>query len=105
MHPLVLRMPNSRHSIYIGSLGADVHGMDDHEGAELLRSLLKYTQQCGSYTHPWMPGDCVVMDNRRIVHAASGKDYSNHDRLLVRVQSVASEEMMRPVNSIGSAKL
>lgn len=77
-----------------------MHGMaEGSDGPRLLRTLLDYTQQCGRYTHTWAPGDCVVMDNRRIMHSASGKDYSDHDRLLVRVQSVASGEMMRPIGS------
>jgi taurine dioxygenase len=99
---MVLAMPNSRRAVYIGSLGADVHGLEGADGPELLRSLLDHTQQCGSYTHAWVPGDVVVMDNRRIMHSASGKDYPDHDRLLVRVQSVASDEMMRPITG-GSA--
>ena len=69
-HPLVLAMPpnGKRRAIYMGSLGADVHGMEAGEdGAALLRTLLDYTQQTGSYTHGWVPGDCVIMDNRRIM--------------------------------------
>ena len=41
----------------------------------------------GLYTHRWRVGECLIMGNRRILHTASGRDYSHDERLMVRVQS------------------
>ena len=57
------------------------------KGSALLQTLFAATEEGGLYTHRWKVGECLLIDNRRILHTASGRDYSGHDRLMVRVQS------------------
>ena len=102
-HPLVMELPSGKRCMYIGSLGAEVLDADgtplaQEEGAELLQTLFEAAEKGGLYTHRWKVGECLLIDNRRILHTASGSDYSGHERLMVRVQSREPRpyEAMRP---------
>jgi alpha-ketoglutarate-dependent taurine dioxygenase len=91
-HPLVLDPPRGKRCIYLGSIGADVIDSDGNalgsaQAKALLHALFASIEESGVYTHRWRVGECLIMDNRRVLHTASGRDYSHDERLMVRVQS------------------
>jgi alpha-ketoglutarate-dependent taurine dioxygenase len=100
-HPLALALPRTgRRCLYIGSMGAKIAGLGVAEGAALLQELLEQTTAAGTYTHHWRPGDLVLMDNRSMLHTASGKDYGGARRLMVRVQC----EEPAPLRALAAAQ-
>lgn len=94
-HPLVRVHPVSgRRALYLGSAGqADfldgpVVGLEpgpDGAGWQLLDRLTAHvTQPQFVYRHTWQQGDCVLYDNRRLVHAASWFDKRRQRREMWR---------------------
>jgi len=77
-HPLVWRHRSGRRSLVIGSTAVGVVGMDDDEGAELLRDLLaRATTADHVFRHEWGEGDLVIWDNRGVIHRVQPYDPSS----------------------------
>jgi alpha-ketoglutarate-dependent taurine dioxygenase len=77
-HPLVWRHRSGRRSLVIGSTAVGVVGMDDDEGAELLRDLLaRATTPDHVFRHDWGEGDLVIWDNRGVIHRVQPYDASS----------------------------
>lgn len=50
---------------------AAISGMDDEEGKETIAALFAHsTDPANTYPHAWSPGDVVMWDNARVMHAA-----------------------------------
>lgn len=75
VHPAVLVHPESgRKCIFLSPTYVDGFlGMEEGESDELLRYLVAHMSQPRYvYEHEWMPGDALLWDNRRMMHAAVG---------------------------------
>lgn len=90
---LVVRWPLVRHhpmtgrkSLYFGSkVTVGIEGWDDPRAQVYLRDLEAVaTQPEHRYSHVWKPGDAVLWDNRRVLHAGTPFDGSAHRRRMYR---------------------
>ncbi len=85
--PLVRRHPRTgRKSLYFGSkVTVGIEGWDDARARAYLTALeQKATQAAFRYTHRWEPGDAVLWDNRRVLHAGTPFDTSAYRREMHR---------------------
>jgi alpha-ketoglutarate-dependent 2,4-dichlorophenoxyacetate dioxygenase len=58
-----------RKAIYLGSHASHIVGMPVDEGRRLLRDLLEHaTRPPFVFQHRWRVGDCVMWDNRAVLH-------------------------------------
>lgn len=48
--------------------------------------LARHIVDSGVYSHFWRPGDLVVWDNRKLLHAATPFDHHKYERLLYRAE-------------------
>jgi len=88
VHPLVRVHPETgEKNLFLGMYAAEIVGMPDAEGRQLLDSLLEHaSQQKFIYAHQWQPGDVVMWDNRCLLHrAVANFDRAAHRRILRRI--------------------
>ncbi|MDB5685056.1 MAG: hypothetical protein JWM75_2754 [Sphingomonas bacterium] len=92
IHPLVHVHPGSgRKSLYIGSHGRRIVGMEQEAGRALLRELIDFaTQPQFVIRHSWSVGDLVVWDNLCTMHRGSDYDDRNERRDMRRTTVMAS---------------
>ena len=93
VHPLVRRNPaNGLKNYYVGSHARSIPGWSGIESRRLLNDLLaRATRPAMVYSHRWQAGDCVVWDNRCLLHRGSGYDADRWRRRL-RQTRVAGRE-------------
>lgn len=92
-HPLVWQHRSGRRSLVIGSTAVSVVGLDDAEGAALLRDLLeRATTPDHVYRHHWQVGDLVIWDNRGVIHRV--QPYAGSARLAHRT-TIEGDEPIR----------
>lgn len=85
--PLVRRHPASgRKSLYVGSkVTVGIEGWDPGRAARYLKDLARRsTIPAFQYRHQWRPGDAVLWDNRRTLHAGTPFDVATHRREMHR---------------------
>jgi alpha-ketoglutarate-dependent taurine dioxygenase len=85
-HPLARRHPRSgRTALYVGRWACGVEGMDEAEGAELIRYLQEFAVRSEFvYRHRWCLHDAVLWDNRCAQHCATPFDDSRYQRHMLR---------------------
>ncbi len=85
-HPIVRIHPETgRKAIYLGDHAESVEGMPYAEGRALIEELNAIaTPQRVVYSHKWQPGECMVWDNRSLLHRATGFDTVNDKRVMRR---------------------
>jgi taurine dioxygenase len=85
-HPIVRTHPESgRKAIFLGDHAESVEGMDYAAGRKLIEELNELITPRGSvYTHKWSPRECMVWDNRALLHRATGFDTARHKRVMRR---------------------
>jgi alpha-ketoglutarate-dependent taurine dioxygenase len=97
LRPLVKVHPvTGRKSLFIGRHAYRIPGMDDEAAQTLLDELLEHVCQAPrTYAHPWLPGDLMIWDNRRVLHRACPYDY-NEPRVMrhVRVAGDPATELV-----------
>ncbi|MEM1275864.1 MAG: TauD/TfdA family dioxygenase [Pseudomonadota bacterium] len=90
---LVVRWPLVRHhpmtgrkALYFGSkVTIGIEGWDDARSRAYLRDLEAVaTQTAYRYSHQWVPGDAVLWDNRRVLHAGTPFDGVAYRRRMYR---------------------
>ncbi|MGR3513846.1 MAG: TauD/TfdA dioxygenase family protein [Paracoccaceae bacterium] len=90
---LVVRWPLVRHhpltgrkALYFGSkVTIGIEGWPEDQARHYLDSLeAKATAQVFRYAHAWRPGDAVLWDNRRVLHAGTPYDMSSYARRMHR---------------------
>lgn len=64
----------------------DPHGNTVDEGIELVRGLGQRIVDSGVYAHAWRPGDLILWNNTRLLHAATPFDHLTYERLLYRAE-------------------
>jgi alpha-ketoglutarate-dependent 2,4-dichlorophenoxyacetate dioxygenase len=82
---------NGRKAVYLGSHASHIVGMPVDEGRRLLRDLLeRATQPQFVFQHRWRGGDCVMWDNRAVLHRGRPWDTKRYRRVMHRT-TVAGE--------------
>ena len=85
--PLVRQHPlTSRKALYFGSkVTIGIEGWPDEKARDYLTDLeVKATVDTFRYTHSWQPGDAVLWDNRRVLHAGTPFDMNAYSRRMHR---------------------
>ena len=85
-HPIVRVHPETgRKAIYLGDHAETVDGMDYDEGRALIEELNNLIISDDLvYSHTWMPGECMVWDNRCLLHRATPFDTQAELRVMRR---------------------
>jgi taurine dioxygenase len=85
-HPIVRTHPETgRKAVFLGDHAQEIEGMDYDEGRTLIEELNRLiTPQGRVYTHTWRPRECMVWDNRCMLHRATGFDEARHARVMRR---------------------
>ena len=92
-HPIVRVHPESgRKAVYLGDHAESVEGMSYEEGRALIEELnVAATPAHLVYAHAWQPGECLVWDNRSLLHRATGFDTARHSRVMRRCTILGRE--------------
>jgi taurine dioxygenase len=85
-HPIVRTHPETgRKAIFLGDHAESIEGMDFDEGRALIEELnAMITPPERVYTHSWTPRQCIVWDNRCLLHRATGFDEARLKRVMRR---------------------
>jgi taurine dioxygenase len=85
-HPIVRTHPETgRKAIFLGDHAESVEGMDYDAGRALIEELnAMITPRERVYTHRWSPRECIVWDNRSLLHRATPFDTAQDARVMRR---------------------
>jgi taurine dioxygenase len=85
-HPIVRTHPQTqRKAIFLGDHAEWIEGMDYAEGRALIEELnATITPLAHVYSHSWSPRQCIVWDNRCLLHRATGFDEARLKRVMRR---------------------
>jgi taurine dioxygenase len=85
-HPILRTHPETgRLTIFLGDHAESIEGMDYDKGRALIEELnTAATPDHLVYRHHWEPGQCVVWDNRSLLHRATNYDTANQKRVMRR---------------------
>ena len=85
-HPIVWTNPETgAKCIYLGDHAESIEGMPYDEGRASIEELnVAATPAPLVYSHAWEPGQCIVWDNRSMLHRATGFDTARHIRVMRR---------------------
>jgi alpha-ketoglutarate-dependent 2,4-dichlorophenoxyacetate dioxygenase len=79
-----------RRALYLGSHASHIVGLPVDEGRRLLRGLLEHaTQPQFVFQHRWRVGDCVMWDNRAVLHR--GRPWDEGQRRVMHRTTVAGD--------------
>jgi taurine dioxygenase len=84
--PIVRTHPDTgRKAIFLGDHAESIEGMDYEAGRALIEELGEaiITPEV-VYNHTWRPRECMVWDNRCLLHRATGFDTARHGRVMRR---------------------
>ncbi|MGB6323373.1 MAG: TauD/TfdA family dioxygenase [Xanthobacteraceae bacterium] len=85
-HPVVRSHPDTgRKAIFLGDHAESIEGMAYDEGRALIEELNEtITPPARVYSHRWSPRQCIVWDNRCLLHRATGFDEARLKRVMRR---------------------
>jgi taurine dioxygenase len=85
-HPIVRTHPETgRKTIFLGDHAEWIEGMDYDEGRALIEEInAAITPTASVYSHTWSPRQCIVWDNRCLLHRATGFDEAKQKRVMRR---------------------
>ena len=85
-HPIIRTHPETgRKAIFLGDHAESIDGMAYDEGRAMIEELnIAATPDHLVYRHHWEPGQCVVWDNRNLLHRATGYDTARQKRVMRR---------------------
>jgi taurine dioxygenase len=85
-HPIVRTHPETgRKAVFLGDHAASIADMEYETGRALIEQLnALIISPDRVYTHKWRPRECMVWDNRCLLHRATGFDTARHRRLMRR---------------------
>lgn len=85
LHPAVWTRTSGEKVVHVSPYGAQgIAGMEDADGDALFSALWAEIERVMEpYYHQWRPGDMLIWDNWRMVHAACGCD-PKYDRIMHR---------------------
>ena len=93
-----------RKAVYLGSHASYIIGMPVDEGRRLLGDLLEHaTQPQFVFQHRWRVGDCVMWDNRAVLHR--GRPWDTRQRRVMHRTTVAGDGPTVPDPSVTGAAL
>jgi taurine dioxygenase len=86
VHPIVRTHPETgRKTIFLGDHAESIEGIDYASGRSLIEELnVLITPADRIYSHSWRTRDCIVWDNRCLLHRANTFDTSRHKRVMRR---------------------
>lgn len=92
-HPIVRVHPETgRNAIFLGDHAETVAGMDYEEGRALIEELNELIISDDLvYSHAWTPGECVVWDNRCLLHRAMPFDTGRDLRVMRRCTTLGEQ--------------
>jgi len=92
VQPLVRRLQDGRHSLYLAAHASSIIDWPLAEGRLLIRDLMEHaTQKQFVYRHVWQDGDLVIWDNRTTMHRATAFDDTKYRRELRRTTTLDIE--------------
>lgn len=85
-HPILRTHPETgRKAVFLGDHAESIEGMNFDDGRALVETLnQEATPEHLIYRHQWEPGQCVVWDNRCLLHMATGYDTAGEKRVMRR---------------------
>ena len=85
-HPIIRTHPETgRHAIFLGDHAECVEGMNHAEGRALVEAVnAAATPDHLVYRHRWRPRQCIVWDNRCLLHRATTYDTAQERRVMRR---------------------
>ncbi len=85
-HPIVRTHPQTRRkAIFLGDHAEYIEGMDFDEGRALIEEINSIiTTQSAVYSHRWKVRECMVWDNRCLLHRATAFDTAREKRVMRR---------------------
>ena len=85
-HPIVRGHPETgRKAIYLGDHAESIEGWEYQDGRALIDELNgRLVPEELIYSHSWTPGECMVWDNRCLLHRAIGFDTGRDIRVMRR---------------------
>ena len=85
-HPILRTHPETgRKAIFLGDHAQSIEGMNFDDGCALVETLnQEATPDHLIYRHRWEPQQCVVWDNRCLLHMATGYDTAREKRVMRR---------------------
>lgn len=85
-HPILRTHPETgRKAIFLGDHAESIEGMNFDDGCTLVETLnQEATSDHLIYRHRWEPQQCVVWDNRCLLHMATGYDTAREKRVMRR---------------------
>jgi taurine dioxygenase len=91
--PIVRTHPETkRKAIFLGDHAESIEGMDYGQGRALIEELNEViTAPEAVYAHTWQPRECMVWDNRCLLHRATGFDTARHARVMRRCTIVGDK--------------
>jgi taurine dioxygenase len=89
-HPIVRVHPETgRKAIFLGDHAESIDGMDYGQGRALIEELNGIIAPPHLvYSHSWKPGECMVWDNRCLLHRATDFDTANEVRVMRRCTTI-----------------
>jgi taurine dioxygenase len=105
VYPLVQEHPvNGVKVLFVPPLwSSEILGVDAQEGRDLLEHLLQHVRNPQfAYWHSYLPGDVVVWDNWRMMHAASGTK-GRYRRTMHRTVIAGGPEIGAPLSRTPAA--
>jgi taurine dioxygenase len=85
-HPIVRTHPETKKkAIFLGDHAECIDGMNYSDGRSLIEELNRLiTPGEAIYSHRWQPRECMVWDNRCLLHRAMVFDTTRHKRVMRR---------------------
>ena len=85
-HPMVRTHPETgRKALFLGDHAEWIDGMDYEAGRALIEEVNALaTPDHLVYRHRWLPRECMVWDNRALLHRATGYDPATQRRVMRR---------------------
>ncbi len=85
-HPILRPHPETgRTAVFLGDHAESVEGMSYDAGRALIEEInVAATPEHLVYSHTWKPGECMVWDNRCLLHRATGFDTEKERRVMRR---------------------
>ncbi len=93
VHPIVRTHPETgRKAIFLGDHAETIEGMDPARGRALIDEVnRRATAKPLVYEHLWSPRQCLVWDNRCLMHRATGYDTARERRVMRRCTILGDE--------------
>ena len=91
-HPIARPHPETgRTALFLGDHAETIEGMDYAEGRNLIEELTAIIAPDDLvYSHKWQPGECMVWDNRCLLHRARPFDTAREIRVMRRCTTLGA---------------